>query len=647
MKSKKKLNWKICLAALLTEAVVFILTYANPNEAYWSGFHKAVTESFISRSFETLNFAVTDSYYQQEYYTELPIHVIGIDEKTLNELGRYEYWSRDMYATLLDRLHDLGDPDDPSDDIRPAVVSFDMLFTGNINPETDKLFADTCAKYGDTVQGLYYDLYQGEAAKDQTIKYVAAPYPELYAASKVGCTNNGISSDGKARTIFIDVYSDEPVDSLALATYKSYLEYIGEPYVPHKYLSGEYGPVYFTYTAANKENSYPFDYYSFSDVYYGRKDVNLFADGIVFVGAYAAGFQDDFFTPVNKDRKMYGVDIHANSCEAIADGKLQVAAGRTLTAIIYAILSAAVVLFVYLTSLPVAIIGCVGVVGIDLLVNYLVHIRGVDILFVYLALPVLLIMAAAIIMHYLNARKEKAKINDAFKMYVAPEVVDEMYKDGNYEMKLGGQTKDIAVLFIDIRGFTTMSEGLHPEEVVSILNEYFGLVTDAIFKNKGTLDKFIGDAAMAVFNSPNDLDDYVYRAVHTAWDIALGSQALAQRLLETHGRTINYGIGVNCGPATIGNIGSEFRRDFTAIGDTVNTSARLEANAKAGQILISQADYDIVKDWVETEDIGTIPLKGKSNEIFVYNVIKVIDKPGYLENRAEAVKKKKTKNAVQ
>ena len=116
---------------------------------------------------------------------------------------------------------------------------------------------------------------------------------------------------------------------------------------------------------------------------------------------------------------------------------------------------------------------------------------------------------------------------------------------------------------------------------------------------------------------------------------------MAQKLLDTHGRTINYGIGVNCGPATIGNIGSEFRMDFTAIGDTVNTSARLEANAKAGQILISQAVYDRVKDWIETEEIGTIPLKGKSNEIFVYNVVKVIDKPGYIESRSESGKKTK------
>ena len=121
-----------------------------------------------------------------------------------------------------------------------------------------------------------------------------------------------------------------------------------------------------------------------------------------------------------------------------------------------------------------------------------------------------------------------------------------------------------------------------------ILNEYFGVITDAIFKNKGTLDKFIGDAAMAVFNSPFDLDDYVYRAVMTACDIAKASEALGEKLMERFGKKVSYGIGVNCGQAIIGNIGSNFRMDYTAIGDTVNTASRLESNAKAGEILISE-----------------------------------------------------------
>ena len=125
---------------------------------------------------------------------------------------------------------------------------------------------------------------------------------------------------------------------------------------------------------------------------------------------------------------------------------------------------------------------------------------------------------------------------------------------------------------------------------------------------------------MAVFNSPFDLDDYVYRAVATACDIARASEALGEKLMERFGKKVSYGIGVNCGQAIIGNIGSNFRMDYTAIGDTVNTASRLESNAKAGEILISEEVKKRLDGRIETEDVGEIPLKGKSNKIFVYRV---------------------------
>ena len=170
-----------------------------------------------------------------------------------------------------------------------------------------------------------------------------------------------------------------------------------------------------------------------------------------------------------------------------------------------------------------------------------------------------------------------------------------------------------------------MSEALEPEQVVSILNEYLALTTESIFNNSGTLDKFVGDATMAVFNAPFSLDDYIYRAVCTARDIAAGSGELEARLQAKFGKSVSFGIGVNCGDAVVGNIGCDFRMDYTAIGDTVNTAARLEANAKRGQILISREVYEAVKDRVKVTDIGVIPLKGKSNEVFVYQLDEVTD----------------------
>jgi len=224
---------------------------------------------------------------------------------------------------------------------------------------------------------------------------------------------------------------------------------------------------------------------------------------------------------------------------------------------------------------------------------------------------------------YISEKLRQRKVIAAFKKYVAPEVVDEIAKKGDFKIQLGGENRDIAVLFVDIRGFTTMSEVLSPEEVVAILNRYLNLTTNAIFKNKGTLDKFVGDATMAVFNSPFDLEDYVFKAVCAAMDIVEGGAALEKELLEKFGRTVGFGVGVNCGEAVVGNVGCEFRMDYTAIGDTVNTAARLESNAKKGQVLISGEVYERIKDRIEVEEVGEIPLKGKSKGVFVYSVISV------------------------
>ena len=177
------------------------------------------------------------------------------------------------------------------------------------------------------------------------------------------------------------------------------------------------------------------------------------------------------------------------------------------------------------------------------------------------------------------------------------------------------EPQNVSVRAADVKAMTTVGK-----PCAEILNSYLALTTEAIFKNKGTLDKFVGDATMAVFNSPFDLDDYEFRAVCAAWDIVQGGIALEGELMERFGRSVGFGVGVNCGPAVVGNIGCDFRMDFTAIGDTVNTAARLEANAKKGQVLISDVLYERVKDRVEVEEVGAIPLKGKSKEVFVYAV---------------------------
>ncbi|MBQ7981116.1 MAG: adenylate/guanylate cyclase domain-containing protein, partial [Oscillospiraceae bacterium] len=151
------------------------------------------------------------------------------------------------------------------------------------------------------------------------------------------------------------------------------------------------------------------------------------------------------------------------------------------------------------------------------------------------------------------------------------------------------------------------------------------LTTSCIFRHGGTLDKFIGDATMAVFNAPFDTDDYVYKAVLAAWDIVQGGNKIEEQFVERYGKHVGFGVGVNCGPAVVGNIGCDFRMDYTAIGDTVNTAARLEANAPRSTVYISGAVYEQVKDRITVEEVGEIPLKGKTKGVFVYSVTGIND----------------------
>ena len=249
--------------------------------------------------------------------------------------------------------------------------------------------------------------------------------------------------------------------------------------------------------------------------------------------------------------------------------------------------------------------------------------RGYTIPQIYFIIMMVILTGYFIVEKYLLENYRRKKMLSAFKKYVAPQVVDELDKEGSFTLKLGGEKRNVAVLFVDIRGFTPLSESLEPEQVVSILNEYLALTTSCILKNYGMLDKFIGDATMATFNAPFDVDDYIFRAVKAASDMRDGAAALADKLWEQFGKKVSFGIGVNCGEAVVGNIGCEFRMDYTAIGDTVNTAARLESRAGAGEILISKAVYDNLKGRITAEEVGQMELKGKSNAVTVYRVIEV------------------------
>ncbi|HOT75329.1 MAG TPA: adenylate/guanylate cyclase domain-containing protein [Candidatus Wallbacteria bacterium] len=215
---------------------------------------------------------------------------------------------------------------------------------------------------------------------------------------------------------------------------------------------------------------------------------------------------------------------------------------------------------------------------------------------------------------------EKKKLTKIFSKYVSSQIVDELMKNPD-STALGGKKQKTTILFSDIRGFTSMSEKFEPEAIVSLLNEYFSEMSGVIFNWNGTLDKYIGDAMMVLFGAPILGSDDELRAVTAAIEMQRKLKKLNEFFDKKGQKTIGVGIGINTGDVVVGNIGSENRLEYTAIGDSVNLASRLCSVAKAGQIIISDFTYDHVKDFIEVNKLEMVQVKGKAEKIQIYEVL--------------------------
>lgn len=564
---------------------------------------------------------LTDTIQQEDQPVDGQIKIIAIDEKTLSGYGPMRTWKRDIYAKLIDTLMSAG--------AGPEIIAFDIMFVGDTEPECDSKFAAAAKRHGTVITGADLVYENGRAhytadndlitVDDVKLSLIEEPFEGLKKVSEYGFANAVVDTDGYIRYAASSVkYNGDVIDSFSYKIYKKHCALSKEAFTEPKLMSpgNRFG---FTYTG--EPGSY--EAVSMCDVIDGTIDPRAFQGCIVLVGAYAIGLQDQYNTPVSRTEQMYGVEINANILQSLIDETTYVRADNLK----YALISALCVLVFGL------ICGCMppgygfifllmALTADFLLCRHMIR-QGISYGFTMPAAMLVLSFVDSVFGQYLIQGLKNRQVLKMLNQYVAPEVVNKLQNGGDFKVELGGETKEIAVLFIDIRGFTTMSEGLPPEEVVGILNEYLGLVTKAIFDNGGTLDKYIGDAAMALFNAPFDLDDYAYRAICTARDIIAGEKELSARLTEKFGRTIGFGIGINLGEAVVGNIGCDFRKDYTAIGDTVNTAARLESNAAKNQVLISKALKDRLGDRIDATEIGAIPLKGKSKEVIVYQLDKV------------------------
>jgi adenylate cyclase len=366
-----------------------------------------------------------------------------------------------------------------------------------------------------------------------------------------------------------------------------------------------------------------FPTYAFVDVLRGRLPASTFRDAIVLIGGGATGLTDTFVTPFTA--ALPGVERHATVIDNILrEDFLQ---RRDATALIdLACIVTMGLLVGWLSSTCPSFWGSVvalGLGGFYVVANFWAFTYAglwVNLLFPLLA--VALNQSSMTLFKFLTEERQKRRIRRAFQYYLHPAVVDQVSQNPQL-LKLGGEVRELTVLFSDIRGFSGIAEGLSPEALVRLLNEYLTAMTQVVFKHNGLLDKYIGDGIMAVYGAPLHAPEHAYQACCTALDMMVALAALQEQWRARGLPFINIGIGINTATMVVGNMGSDLRFDYTVMGDGVNVASRLEgANKEYGtNILLSESTWEQVNDRLATRELDVIRVKGKAQPTRIFEVL--------------------------
>ncbi|MEK7711873.1 MAG: adenylate/guanylate cyclase domain-containing protein [Pseudomonadota bacterium] len=622
---------------------------------------------------------------------EPAVAIVAIDEKSLAAHGRWP-WSRATMARLVERLDALGarviafDVFFSEAENRTALEQIERLereqgVGGAASPyarvkralAADSSFGQAIAKSGKVVLPMVFLMSEEEArhlskadaarglaaTQGQAIKLIRDrgdgrldfPMPpiaglltnltELTAAARASGHINSLpdARDGSVRWaplvlryqgLFfpsadvqaVRLYLDDPTFALHTTRYGISSLQFGERLVP----TDEYGRALINYRGPPRS----FPTWSVADVLAGRIDAALLRDKIVLIGATAQGLGDYRTTPVGA--VFPGVEIRANTMQNLIDGDfiqrpgwmfvfdvaLMLALGGLLVALLPRFgvrLSALVTLVLAAAYLLLAV------------VEFRTQLIWINV--VYPALLIALLYVSSTLVHYFTAEREKRQIKNAFQHYVPVAVVDQILHNID-NLGLGGEKRELTVLFSDIRGFTGIAEGLSPEALVQLLNDYLTQMTDKVFQHDGLLDKYIGDAIMAVYGAPIPHPQHARLACRTAVDMMQELRRMQADWKQRGLPGMDIGIGINTGPMVVGNMGSRTRFDYTVIGDAVNLGARIEAlNKQYGtHILISEFTYHQVKDeFPQAREIDVTTVRGRNEPVRLYELMLAEDYP--------------------
>jgi adenylate cyclase len=604
--------------------------------------------------------------------TSRPVVIADIDEASLREIGQWP-WPRTVVADLVSRLHELGavaigfdvvfaEPDRTS----PAVVA--ESFRG-IDPATrdklaslpsnDQVLADSIKKAGMVVVGQAGSATSAPrsaaATALQTGFAVRGPDPRPFLITFPGLLRNippieeaaagrGLFSispeqDGIIRRVPVVMAAQGALvpsltmemlrvvtrsGAILVRTDEAGVRAVAVPglEVPTD-LNGQFW-IHF-----NKRD--PARYVSAADVLKGRTPEDRLRGRLVLIGTSAVGLLDIKTTPV--DPAMPGVEVHAQILESVLTQALLARPNYAIGAELVAALVFGLAIIIAAPMLPASIVIALGALLIAGLVGmswYFFAAQNLLIDFTYPLISCWLIYLVLTFVNYFREQRQRQQIRSAFGFYLSPQLVEQLAKSPD-KLVLGGEERRMTILFSDVRGFTTISEHYKddPQGLTRLMNRFLTPLTNAIIERKGTIDKYIGDAIMAFWNAPVDDDDHEANACDAALEMLTRADALnieLKREAEANGGVympLRVGIGLNTGPCVVGNMGSDFRFNYSVLGDTVNVASRLESRTKDYRLslVIGSRTAERAKQKFATMEIDLIQVKGKKEPEAVFTVL--------------------------
>jgi adenylate cyclase len=536
-----------------------------------------------------------------------PIVIVSIDESSFVELNQQWPFPRATHATLLRTL--AADA--------PLAIGFDVIFDqpSARGPADDEAFGRAIEHAGNVVLGA--------APATDPGQYTSIPFgytrgtPNLpiaairSGAAGVGAINLVPDPDNSVRRVQLQNRLVEPMPGLDVELYRlATAAGLAAAPLPRadEILINFNGP------------PRTFPWIAYHQVVSGAVDRDFFRGKIVLIGPTAELMHDVFPTPFARgDNLMPGVEVHANVLETYIRGnrvrEVPVAVSTALGAVLALVGAGLVVRLHGPRALAAA-----ALLGLFLAVSTYLAFVSADVWMRGMAGTIGLVLGYGVTLvdTFVREQRERRRLSQFF----SPEVLREVVRH-RHEHSLGSSRRLVTVLFADIRDFTALAERLPPEDVAEMLREYLSEMTEVIFKHGGTVDKYIGDCVMALYNVPFEDPDHVMNALRTALELQERTLQVAARWEARLGTSIRSGIGINTGEAVVGTLGSRQRLEYTAIGDAINLGSRLEALTKqyGVAIIISEFTQQRLQGDVLTRELGQVTVRGRTQPVKVYGVL--------------------------